>query len=155
VLLDIINYIKTPQQYALFEKYQRLAHDELPANAPSSKREIKEPVKPVVTRWNSYYDCFARAIELQFAINAYTNHHIQRVQTEDAYARSRGNKLPDAPEWMRGNGLNAADWQVITEYIDILGPLKQATKRLEGCSINGAFGAVAEIIPVFDFLLGV
>jgi hypothetical protein len=155
VLLDIINYIKTPQQYALFEKYQRLAHDELPANAPSSKREIKEPVKPVVTRWNSYYDCFARAVELQFAINAYANHHIQRIQTEDAYARSRGNKLPDAPEWMRGNGLNAADWQVITEYIDVLGPLKQATRRLEGRGINGAFGAVSEIIPVFDYLLQV
>jgi hypothetical protein len=60
-------YIKTPQQYALFEKYQRLAHGELPANALAEKRKVKEPVKPVVTRWNSYFLCFKRAVEVQLA----------------------------------------------------------------------------------------
>jgi hypothetical protein len=152
VLLDVIKYIKTPQQYALFEKYQRLAHHELPADA---ERKIKEPVKPVVTRWNSFHLCFERAVELQLAVNGYANHHIQRIETEDAYARSRNNKLPAAPGWMRSDGLNAADWQVITEYIDILGPLKQATKRLEGRGKHGAFGAVSEIIPTFEYLLSV
>jgi hypothetical protein len=99
-VLDIINYIKTPQQYALFEKYQRLAHRELPANVPAEKHKVLEPVKPVVTRWNSYYDCFKCAVELQLAINGYANCHIQRIKTEDAYARSRNNKLPDALDWM-------------------------------------------------------
>jgi hypothetical protein len=155
VLLDIINYVKTPQQYALFEKYQRLAHGELPADAPAEKHKVLELVKPVLTCWNSYYDCFTRAVELQLAINGYANYYIQRIETEDAYARSRNNKLPDAPDWMRSDGINTADWQVITEYIDVLGPLKQATKRLEGRGINSAFGAVAEIIPVFEYLLGI
>jgi hypothetical protein len=31
VLLGVISHIKTPQQYALFEKFQRLAQSELPA----------------------------------------------------------------------------------------------------------------------------
>jgi hypothetical protein len=44
---------------------------------------------------------------------------------------------------------------VITEYINILKPLKAATKRLERRSKSGAFGAVAEIISVFEYLLGV
>jgi hypothetical protein len=35
VLLSVINYIKTPQQYALFAEFQRLAHRELPTNAPA------------------------------------------------------------------------------------------------------------------------
>jgi hypothetical protein len=50
VLLSIINYIKTPQQYALFAKFQRLAYRELPTNAPAEDHKTLEPVKPVVTR---------------------------------------------------------------------------------------------------------
>jgi hypothetical protein len=88
---------------------------------PGEKQRILEPVKPVVTRWNSYYSCFERAVKLQVAVNAYANSHINRVKTEDAYARSRNNQLPDAPAWMRSDGLSAADWQVVTEYMDVLG----------------------------------
>jgi hypothetical protein len=60
VLLSVINYIKTPQQLELFEKFQGLANTELPAE----QREILAPVKPVVTRWNSYYPAFERAVKL-------------------------------------------------------------------------------------------
>jgi hypothetical protein len=153
VLLGVVNYIKTPQQYALFADFQRLAHRELPTDAPANERRILEPVKPVVTRWNSYYSCFERAVKLQPALNAYANHHIRRVRDEDTYAQSRGNRLPDAQPWMRSDGLTAADWAVVTEYMDVLKPLKAATKRLEGRSKNGGFGDIAEIIPVFEYIL--
>ena len=33
VLLAVINYIKTPQQYELFTSFQQLAHKELPPSA--------------------------------------------------------------------------------------------------------------------------
>ena len=57
---------------------------------------------------------------------------------------------------MRSDGLTAANWQVIPEYIDVLRPLEQATSCLEGRGISGAFGSVAEIIiPTFEYLLGV
>jgi hypothetical protein len=46
------------------------------------------------------------------------------------------------------DGLTAADWVVVTEYIDVLKPLKSATKRLEGRGKSRHFGAIAEIIPV-------
>jgi hypothetical protein len=92
-------------------------------------------------------------VKLQSAVNAYANHHIRRVRDEDTYAESRGNKLPEAPRWMRSDGLTAADWAVVTEYLDVLKPLKSARKRLEGRGKSGRFGAIAEIIPVFEYIL--
>ncbi|KAI2484851.1 Dimer-Tnp-hAT domain containing protein [Pyrenophora tritici-repentis] len=153
VLLSVISYIKTPQQHKLFEDFQRLAHKELPADALAEERKVLEPVKPVVTRWNSYYLCFERAVKLQSAINAYSLHHIRRVRDEDTWAESRGNKQPVAQSWMRSDGLGAADWAVITEYIDVLKPLKTATERLEGRGKSGGFGSIAEVILVFEYLL--
>jgi hypothetical protein len=56
---------------------------------------------------------------------------------------------------------------VVNEYIDVLRPLKECTKRLErrgqgsdkddkmASKAPGRFGSIAKIIPVFDYLLGV
>ncbi|KAI0569801.1 hypothetical protein Alg130_11492, partial [Pyrenophora tritici-repentis] len=152
VLLDIITHIKTPQQYAQFARFQQLAHRELPADALADARKILEPVKPVVTRWNSYYACFERAVKLQLAINAYASAYIARVREEDMYAISRNNKIPDAQAWMRTDGLSSHDWAVITEYMDALAPLKKTTKRLKGRGKQGGFRAITEIILVFEWL---
>jgi hypothetical protein len=46
VLLDVINYIKTPQQHELFINFQHRANADLSAK----DRKILEVVKPVVTR---------------------------------------------------------------------------------------------------------
>jgi hypothetical protein len=167
VLLAVITYIKTLQQYELFERFQRLTYKELPPIAAGEERKILQPVKPVVTRWNSFYSCFERAAELQSAVNAYTNHHIQDFKAREERCALYGNKPPVGQLWMRSNGLTAADWQVITEYMNVLKPLKTATKRLEGRgkgndkdkdgkdgkAKNGSFGAIAEIILVFEVLL--
>jgi hypothetical protein len=75
------------------------------------------------------------------------------VRAEDSFAASRRNKLPDAQPWIRSTGLRSADWQVVTEYMEVLKPLKAGTKRLEGRGKSGRFGAVAEIILVFDYIL--
>jgi hypothetical protein len=153
VLLGVINYIKTPQQYELFTSFQQLAHHDLPPNVTRNDRKILEPVKPVVTRWNLFYSCFERAAKLQYAVNAYANYHILDIKQKDRRALRLNNKPPSAPLWMRSDGLTAADWAVITEYINVLAPLKTATKRLEGHSKSSGFGAIAEIILVFEVLL--
>jgi hypothetical protein len=104
---------------------------------------------------------------LQLVINAYATHYIRCIRDEDTFAASRRKKLPDAQPWMRSDGLSAADWAVVTEYIEVLRPLKLATKRLEGRGkgVKGAhndvdsspkcgrYGAIAEIIPVFEYIL--
>lgn len=150
VLVDVINYIKTPQQYELFRSFQRRANADLPAE---ERLKVLEPVKPVVTRWNSYYAAFERATKLSAAYNLYAEHHINRIILEDAHANRQNNKRPDAPSWMRSTGLRAADWAVIAEYQDCLTPLKYATKRLEGRSKDGKYGAIYEVIPVFEYVL--
>jgi hypothetical protein len=148
--MDIINYIKTPQQYDLFADFQRLANGELPSH---EQLKILEPVKPVITRWNSFYGAFERAAHLHAAYNSYASYHIDDVRRKDTHAIAKGNKLPDAPAWMRSTGLSAADWGVITEYMECLRPLKYATSRLEGRGKSGKFGAIYEIIPVFEYIL--
>jgi hypothetical protein len=65
----------------------------------------------------------------------------------DAYTRSRNNKLPKAPTWMRSNGLTADDWAVITQYISVLEPLKEATKRLEARGKVGRSARYTKLYP--------
>jgi hypothetical protein len=141
---------------------------ELRSDVPVDARKILEPVKPVITRWNSHCSCFERGVKLQSDVNAYANQHVRRVRYEYVYATARRNKLADAPQWMRSDGLTAADWALVTEYIDVLKPRKAATKclegrgktdddavakRLEAHSLAGRFGAIAEIILVFEYVL--
>jgi hypothetical protein len=151
ILFAVINYIKTPQQYALFEDYQRKANKDLPVEL---QQEIKMPVKPVVTRWNSFEGTLQRAVELRTAIGLYINDHRRCAQTDDELAVQRG-KQPstNVPSWMRSDGLTTADWQVIVDYLQVLKPLKLACERLEGRGKSGRFGAIYEVIPVFEYLL--
>jgi hypothetical protein len=122
----------------------------LPAD---SKARILEPVKPVITRWNSFCSAFERAVQLQSTFNYYIGYQIDEQRRRDEHARAHNNKLIAVPAWMRTDGLTAADWAVITEYIDVLKPLKMATTRLEGRGRSGRFGAIYEVIPVFEYLL--
>ncbi|PWO19646.1 hypothetical protein PtrARCrB10_11852, partial [Pyrenophora tritici-repentis] len=124
VYLDIINYINTPKQWSIFEDCQREAVNSMPTGASGGTRE---PIKPCVTRWNSYYDCFKRGVQLQQAINAYATYHIRETEQADEQAAIRGNKLPN--------------------------PLKFATDRLQGRGKCGRFGALYEVIPVFESVI--
>jgi hypothetical protein len=42
---------------------------------------------------------------------------------------------------------------VITKYINLLRPLKEATKRLKGRGKSSKYGAIFKVIPVFKYLL--
>lgn len=148
-LIDVINYIRTPQQHEIFRNFQCIANRELPGDT----QRLLEPVKPVVTRWNSFCSAFERAVKLQPTFNKYINYHVESQRDADSYARSHNNQKPNAPRWMRSGGLTAHDWAVINEYIDVLQPLKEATKRLEGRGNSGRFGAIYEVLPVFEYLL--
>jgi hypothetical protein len=112
----------------MFANFQRLAKRDLPTNN-NAKFKILEPIKPCVTRWNSFCMAFERAVELQYAFNLYISFYVDQQHLADAYARAKDNKKPHAATWMRSDGLTATDWAVITEYIEVLKPLKDATKR--------------------------
>jgi hypothetical protein len=106
-----------------------------------------EPVKLVTIT-----GAFEPAARLQNAYNSYANFHIKRIAGQDAIAIGRNNRRPEAPAQMRSTGLGAADWAVITEYIDLLRPPKEATKHFEGRGKSGKYGAIFEGIPVFEYL---
>ena len=111
-------------------------------------------MRHVVTRWNSYHDAFERAVQSSETFNLYASTHINRTARDNAYAHSRDTKLHNAASRMRSGGLKAADWAVITEYIDALKPLKKATKRPEARGKQGSFITIYEVVLVFDYVLG-
>jgi hypothetical protein len=93
VLIDIVSYIRTPTQHDRFKDAQRASNSFPHANTD----KYLEPVKPVVTRWNSYFNAFERAVTLKDAIDKFAADHIDRQYGDDARARGRNKQLPDAP----------------------------------------------------------
>lgn len=82
VLFDIIASICTPQARQLL---QRLQQEE--ADALRKPVQLKELVKPIKTRWNSYYASFARAIELQGPLDSYVELKIDESRHAEVLAR--------------------------------------------------------------------
>ncbi|KAA8611875.1 hypothetical protein PtrV1_13751 [Pyrenophora tritici-repentis] len=146
-LIAVINFIRTPQQHELFQACQRDANKALPAD---DQIPLLTPVRPVVTRWNSYHAAIERATKLHGAFDRYMEHHIKSVAFNE---KRSGSACKDVPAWMRQGGLAANDWATITEYQNCLKPLKIATKRLEGRGKVGSFGAIYEVLPVFEYIL--
>jgi hypothetical protein len=107
-LLAVIHFIKTPQQHQLFTDCLIASNNDLPAAA---RVKLLRPIKPVVTRWNSYYNALERATYLKGGFDLYIEKHVSRVAYED-----RRGARSDVPAWMRSEGLQAADWAVITKY---------------------------------------
>ncbi|TKA39987.1 hypothetical protein B0A49_13726, partial [Cryomyces minteri] len=88
-------------------------------------------------RWNSTHDMIERALQLKDAIDLYVNHAKQVLETADIVR----------------DELTLEDWQELTELRDLLQPMKETTKRLEGNAHTGAYGALWESLGALDFLL--
>jgi len=110
-------------------------------------------IKPVKTRWNSYHDAFARALLLRGAIDSIAQYIITKYEKEVAPLIAKGKKVPPPPPVIAGGALDSYDWDVIINYIDILSPIREATKLLEARGKSGLHGAIWEVIPTFDWLL--
>ena len=79
-LCDVLNYIKTLQQYEKLELFQIKANERLPVK----DFKPKSIVKPVKTRWNSYYKAFVRATEIQEAIDSYISNNTEPKLPQNA-----------------------------------------------------------------------
>ena len=66
VLFNVIASISTPQARQLLEQLQRNEADAIGISA-----DVRQLVRPVKTRWNSYFNTFVRATELHSPINSY------------------------------------------------------------------------------------
>ena len=82
VLFDIIASICTPQSRELSQKLQRVEAESL--GKPVVLREL---IRPVKTRWNSYFAAFARAVELQGPLDNYVEHKLSEGRHNEVIAR--------------------------------------------------------------------
>ena len=77
-----------------------------------------------------------RAVKLRNAVDTF----IQRIRSEweEALRKARNppNKMKDKPTIL-DDTLMPEDWNILSEYLDILAPLKEATARLEGRATQG------------------
>ncbi|KAG9376557.1 hypothetical protein A1F94_013104 [Pyrenophora tritici-repentis] len=141
VLFDVIASICTPQTRQLLERLQR---DE--AEAIGVTANIRQLVKPVKTRWNSYFDTFVRAAELHGPIDSYIEFKLKEHKPRAAAAAQP--RL-----YVSEGGLSGKDWATITEYIQLLEPFAEATRLLEGRGRHGRHGAIWEVLVTFEWLL--
>jgi len=154
VLFDIIASICTPQSRELLQKLQRVEAESL--GKPVVLREL---IRPVKTRWNSYFAAFARAVELQGPLDNYVEHKLSEGRHNEVIARR--SRRPGGSDsvfqeprlFLREGGLNAGDWATITEYMRLLAPFAEASKLLEGRGKHGRHGAIWEVLITFEWLL--
>jgi hypothetical protein len=153
VLLDVLASICTPQARDILDGFQR---DE--AVRLNEEPDLKEPIKPARTRWNTYYDCFARAVDLRNPLDDYITYKTAEYNRETASTRRRTHSQHQSEEkkprlFIQEGGLTAGDWATISEYKKLLAPFKEATSFMEGRGKAGTCGAIWEVIPTFDWLL--
>ncbi|KAG9376558.1 Dimer-Tnp-hAT domain containing protein [Pyrenophora tritici-repentis] len=90
---------------------------------------IRQLVKPVKTRWNSYFNTFVRAAELHGPIDGYIECKLEEHSAATATSRRRKN-----------------------QYIRLLEPFAEATRLLEGRGRHGRHGAIWEVLALKDRL---
>jgi hAT family C-terminal dimerisation region len=95
-----------------------------------NEKEVKYsvPIIDVVTRWNSTYDMLVRAVEIKDAMS-------------DTFYRHKDRDLINLV-------LTEADWNCISQLIEVLAPLKEATLL---ASQNGESLMVTSMIPIYDY----
>ncbi|KAF7451133.1 hypothetical protein A1F99_057490 [Pyrenophora tritici-repentis] len=86
VLFDVIASICTPQTRQLLERLQCEEAESLGVTP-----HIRQLVKPVKTRWNSYFNTFVRAAELHGPIDGYIECKLEEHSAATATSRRRKN----------------------------------------------------------------
>jgi hypothetical protein len=140
---------RSPQRCERFEALQRQLIAE---QRPDGKKETYELIKDVETRWNSFYYSAERACYLQPAIDQLLEDEKVEYDRYCARCERSGRPIKQQPPSILSDTLSANDWTVITRYIEILKPLKDATLVLEG-HVGGRFGAIWQVLPLYERLL--
>ena len=146
-LHNVVVYIRvTPQRREDFLAKARERAEGLGSTLESRERsdedvETKDPLIPIQdndTRWNSWYSMIGRALDLRDAIDLFIKRHIEK----------KDSSLSKQDE------LSSSDWDAITRMKEILEPFYMLTKRTEGRAEIGSYGALWEVLPTIEYLLG-
>ena len=101
---------------------------------------------------NSFYHSAERACYLQPAIDELLLQEEVEYQQYCARSRQINRLVKRPPPSILSNTLSNDDWAIITRYVEILKPLKDATLALEG-HIGGRFGAIWRVLPQYKVVL--
>lgn len=110
---------------------------------PAERLDIYKLVAGVIMRWNSFDLSIERALYLRPAMDAYRAEIEEEYDLKVARARRSGTAeedLPRPPLIVR-DALSDDDWTIIARYHEILKPLQEATKLLQG-EIGSQFGCI-------------
>lgn len=138
-LHNLIRYIcHSSKRRDLLQRIQVVQYHRLQDSQQSDHSPPLEPLRTYdlirdnLTRWNSWYDAAARALRLRASIDEFVDHELGNYNA--ALARYTGSrsfmKRPPKKPSLLTDVLNADDWHIITQYVAILRPLKQATMTL-------------------------
>ncbi|KAL2350053.1 hypothetical protein BJ546DRAFT_825300, partial [Cryomyces antarcticus] len=75
-------------------------------------------------------------------IDSFSQYYIEKLNRERTACRAKGKRPPALPLFVEVGGLNSYDWDVVANYVKILQPLREATKRLEARGATGRYGAI-------------
>jgi hypothetical protein len=126
-LHNLVTFInRSPQRMEAFSASQREAADGLTSFSYQLKRDTG-------VRWNSVYAMIERGIKLRPAIEHYCWQWREKLD-------------------LTADTLDSKDWADLEDFKQLLKPFEQITKRTEGHAVDGAFGAVWEVLPCFELL---
>ena len=98
-------------------------------------------IKDVETRWNSFYYSAERACYLRPTIDKLLIDKRTNYERYCARCECSNRPIKQQPLAILNDTLLDDEWTVITRYIEILKPLKDATLVLEGYA-SGRFSAI-------------
>ncbi len=149
-LHNVVHWInRSPKRCERFMDYQK---ELIAPTRPVDKKESYQLITDVTTRWNSFYDSATRAVYLKPAIEAIMDEEIAAYDKQVRQAGLNPRKPQPKRPSILDDVLSAVDWSVISQYLSVLKPLKDATMRLQGHA-GGKSGSIWRVIPVFEELM--
>ncbi|GAB7322858.1 hypothetical protein MBLNU13_g05416t1 [Cladosporium sp. NU13] len=166
-LHNLIRYIcHSSKRRDLFSQIQRIQRHRLEQSqtvesAALPPFTVYELVHDNLTQWNSWYDAAVRATKLRSAIDEFIDSELGDYNAAQArYAGSHSlTKRPPKKPSLLDDVLSADDWHIITKYVALLQPLKQATMQLQGHINTTAArnkpvkGAIWQVLPIFENIM--
>jgi hypothetical protein len=116
-----------------------------------TKHQLTEP-----HRWNSTRDMLVRAIRLRESITHFLD--LEELYYTKLVEKDEKTALNERPEdsvtrIVFQNRMGADDWALAAELVDILEPIKECTKLLEGRPDEHSEDGIAQVYPILKILL--
>jgi|SRR5271163_624960 len=98
-----------------------------------------EPKQDNATRWNSVYQMIKRALQLKDHMDYFCYNNTRKKGNDDGL--------------LEAQLLTSDDWSILQQMNEALAIFEDATMRLQGRAKDARFGAMWEVLPLFEDLI--